>query len=55
MSFSLSSSAAERTFNLLTTLLNDGRLSMRHGTMGDCLLIAGNTTATGQSKRRRTF
>ena len=50
MCFSLSNSAIERIFNLLTTLLNDRQLSMRHDTMEDCLLIAGNNSSWSDEK-----
>ena len=42
MFFSVSKSAVERTSSLLTTLLNDRRISMAYDTMEGCLLIAGN-------------
>ena len=42
--FPLSNSVVERTFSFLTIFLNDHQLSMPHGTMEDCLLIAGNNS-----------
>ena len=44
MCFPLSNSVVERTFSFLTIFLNDSQLSMPHGTMEDCLLIAGNNS-----------
>ena len=42
--FSLWNSPVERAFSLLTTLLNNCQLNMRHGTMKDYFLIAGNNS-----------
>ena len=42
MFFSLSKSSVERTSSLLTTLLNDRRISMAYDTVEGCLLIGGN-------------
>ena len=44
MYISLSNSTVERTFSLLTTLLKDHRLSMRHDTLEDCFLVAGDNS-----------
>ena len=43
-SISASNSAVEKVFSTLTTLLTDCRLTMKHATMEDCLIIAGNST-----------
>ena len=40
---SASNSAVERVFSILTTVLSDRRLTMRHETMEDCVIIAANS------------
>ena len=49
--FSLLNSAVETTFSLLTTSLNDRRLSMRHDTMEDCILLAGNNSNWSEQEK----
>ena len=41
---SASNSTVQKVFSTLITLLLDRRLTMRHSTMEDCLVIAGNSS-----------
>ena len=40
--FSSSNATVERGFSVLTTILSNRRLSMKHSTMEDCVIIAAN-------------
>ena len=42
MSISGSNSSVERTFSVVTNILSDKRLSMRHGTINESLIVYGN-------------
>ena len=52
MCLSSSNSPAERTFNLLTTVISDRRLSMSHETMEGCMIIAGNSKAWTEQEKK---
>jgi hypothetical protein len=47
-----SNSAVERAFSLLTLLLSDRRLSMKHSTMTDLMLIKGNDNCWSAKERK---
>ena len=51
MCLSSSNSATERVLSLLTTCLSDRRLIMRHDTMEDYLIIAGNQRAWSEQEK----
>ena len=51
MCLSGSNSSVERAFSVLTTLLSDRRLSMKHDTMEEVILIAGNDSLWSDSER----
>ena len=47
---SASNSIVEKVFSTLTTLLLDHHLTMKHSTMKDCLVIAGNSCLVRKRK-----
>lgn len=51
LGLSLSSSAVERVFSTLTTLWSNQRLRLKHETIKDSLLIAGNMNAWTDSNK----
>ena len=48
----LISEQCETTFSLLTTLSNDRQYSMRHDTMEDCVLTAGNNSNWSEQEKQ---
>ena len=48
----LISEQCETTFSLLTTLSNDRQYSMRHDTMEDCILTAGNNSNWSEQEKQ---
>ena len=48
---SASNSTQEKVFSTLTILLSDCRLTMKHSTMEDCLVVAGNSSVWSEREK----
>ena len=48
---SASNSTVEKIFSTLTSLLSDRHPTMKHSTMEDCLVIAGNSSARSEREK----